>query len=75
MTDTDPLARANWRKSSYSGSGGTGGGNCIEIAPLADGTIALRNSNNPQAGTLFFTPTEMHAWIKDCKAGKFDDFS
>jgi hypothetical protein len=75
MTDTDLLARANWRKSSYSGSGGTGGGNCIEIAPLADGTIALRNSNHPQAGTLFFTPTEMHAWINGCKAGKFDDFS
>lgn len=75
MIDTDLRARTAWRKSSFSGSGGTGGGNCIEVAPLADGTIALRNSNHPQAGTVFFTCTEMHAWIKGCKAGEFDDLS
>ena len=75
MTDTDLLAHADWRKSSYSGSGGTGGGNCIEIAPLADGTIALRNSKHPEAGTLVLTRAEMHAWIKSCKAVEYDDLS
>ncbi len=73
MTDTDPVARTDWRKSSFSGDGEIGGGNCVEVAPLAGGSIALRNSNHPEAGTVFFTRTEMHAWIRGCKAGEFDD--
>ncbi|MGH3925730.1 MAG: DUF397 domain-containing protein, partial [Pseudonocardiaceae bacterium] len=52
MIDKDPLAPAEWRKSSFSGTGGTGGGNCVEIAPLPDGRIALRNSNHPDAAFL-----------------------
>lgn len=75
MTNTDLLASADWRKSSFSGSGGIGGGNCIEVAPLLDGRIALRNSNHPEAGTVFFTRSEMYAWIKGCRAGEFDDLS
>ncbi len=74
MMDQDLVARAPWRKSSFSGSsGGPGTGNCVEVAPLAGGTIALRNSNYPGAGTVLFTHTEMHAWIQGCKAGEFDD--
>jgi hypothetical protein len=67
--------RAGWRKSSFSGTGGAGSGNCVEVAPLADGTIALRNSNHPEAGIVLFTRAEMHAWIMGCKAGEFDDVS
>lgn len=35
-----------WRKSSFSGGGGTGGGNCVEAA-LLPGCFALRDSKNP----------------------------
>jgi hypothetical protein len=73
MIDKDLLARATWRKSSFSGSGDTGGGNCVEIAPVADGAIAVRNSKQPDAGVVFLTSAEMAAWIKGCKAGEFDD--
>jgi hypothetical protein len=62
------LSTAAWRKSSFSNAGG----NCVEIASLRDGSIAVRNSNQPEAGVVFFTPTEMDAWIKGCKAGEFD---
>lgn len=62
-----------WRKSSFSGGGGTGGGNCVEVASLPDGAIAVRNSNRPDAGAITFTAAEMAAWIKGCKAGEFDD--
>jgi hypothetical protein len=75
MIDNDFLTHAEWRKSSFSGSGGNGGGNCVEIAPLADGTIALRNSNHPDAGLVIFTRTEIATWIKGCKAGEFDDLN
>lgn len=75
MIDKDPLARAEWRKSSFSGDGDIGGGNCVEIAPLPNGHIALRNSNHPEAGVLFFTRAETNAWINSCKSGDLDDLS
>lgn len=75
MIDKDPLARAEWRKSGFSGDGGIGGGNCVEISPLAGGQIAVRNSNHPGAGVLFCTRAEMGAWINGCKAGELDDLS
>lgn len=65
------LDTAPWRKSSFS----THQGACVEAAPLADGSIAVRNSNRPQAGVVFFTRAEMDAWIKGVKAGEFDDFA
>ncbi|MFD0551463.1 DUF397 domain-containing protein [Streptomyces rectiviolaceus] len=41
-----PLNGTAWRKSTYSGSGG---GECIEIAPAqCNGTIAIRDSKNPE---------------------------
>jgi|AntDryMetagUQ889_1029465.scaffolds.fasta_scaffold03053_4 hypothetical protein len=63
------LDAAPWRKSSFSGDQGA----CVETAPLADGRIAVRNSSDREAGTVFFTRAEMDAWIKGCKAGEFDD--
>ncbi|MEU5106006.1 MULTISPECIES: DUF397 domain-containing protein [unclassified Streptomyces] len=63
------LSIAPWRKSSFSDAGG----NCVEVAPQADGTIAVRNSKNPAAGTVFFTRAEMDAWLRGVKAGEFDD--
>jgi hypothetical protein len=36
-----------WRRSSFSGGGGTGGGNCVEAALLPAGRCALRDSKNP----------------------------
>ncbi|WP_156754944.1 DUF397 domain-containing protein [Actinokineospora pegani] len=36
-----------WRKSSFSGSGGTGGGDCVEAAVLAPEVRGLRDSKNP----------------------------
>ena len=67
----DQLHAAHWRKSSYSNDQGE----CVETAQLPDGTIAVRNSNHPQAGAVYFTPAEMNAWIKGCKAGEFDDLT
>jgi hypothetical protein len=63
------LSTAAWRKSSFS----NGGGACVEVAPLDDGRIAVRNSNHPEAGVVFFTRAEMDAYIKGVKAGGFDD--
>lgn len=68
-----PLAHVEWRKSSFSGGSNGGGGQCAEAAVCPDGRIAVRNSNDPAAGTVFFTRAEMGAWINGIKNGEFDD--
>lgn len=60
-----------WRKSSCSDLTGT----CVSVAETDNGLIAVRNSNHPDAGTIFFTRAEMAAWITGCKAGEFDDLT
>lgn len=40
-----------WRKSSRSGTGNTGGENCVEVARLPE-AIGVRDSKNPAGGTL-----------------------
>jgi hypothetical protein len=42
------LDRAQWRKSSYSGSNG---GNCVEVARNPGGIIAVRDSKDPRGGS------------------------
>lgn len=68
---TPDLAGARWVKSSYSGGNGT----CVETAALADGRVAVRNSNHPDDGVTVFTRAEMDAWIKGVKDGEFDQFT
>jgi Domain of unknown function (DUF397) len=46
----------NWRKSTFSGDGGTGGGNCVEAAVLVANRFALRDSKNPGAVLDFPRP-------------------
>jgi Domain of unknown function (DUF397) len=51
-----------WRRSSFSGSGGTGGGDCVEAALLPD-HFALRDSKNPPV-TLEFPRASLHALLR-----------
>ena len=58
---------ARWLKSSYSGPTG----NCVEIAFLAGGEIAVRNSREPEGPALVFTPTEWGAFLSGARDGEF----
>lgn len=76
MTRLEPLAQVQWRMSSFCGGSGAGnGGGCVEMGALPDDRIAVRNSNDPDAGAVFFTRAEMHAWIQGVKANEFDDLT
>ncbi|PSK96074.1 uncharacterized protein DUF397 [Haloactinopolyspora alba] len=59
---------AAWRKSSYSGAQG----NCVEVAHLPGGDVALRNSRDPQGPALVYTRAEMEAFAAGVKDGEFD---
>ncbi len=58
-----------WRKSGRSNPKG----NCVELAQLGDGGIAVRNSRNPDGAALVYTRPEISAFIQGAKDGDFDD--
>lgn len=60
-----------WVKSQYSV-----GGNCVELAELADGAgVAVRNSRDPEGPALIYTRAEIEAFIRGAAAGQFDSFA
>ncbi|MFF0227923.1 DUF397 domain-containing protein [Streptomyces sp. NPDC004629] len=61
-SNLDP-ARAQWRKSSYSGSSG---GECVEVADLG-GRVAVRDSKDLQAGRFAVAPKAWAAFLLDLK--------
>ena len=58
-----------WRKSRRSNPTG----NCVELAPLADGGVAVRNSRHRDGPVLHYTRAEMEAFLLGAKDGDFDD--
>jgi hypothetical protein len=69
-SSTDDPSPPRWRTSSFSDRG-----NCVAVAELDDGHVAVRNSNQPHAGTLRFAPRVLRAWIDGVKAGEFDQLT
>jgi hypothetical protein len=63
------LVDARWQKSRRSNSTG----NCVEMAKLADGSIAVRNSRHPAGPALVYTEAEIEALILGAKDGDFDN--
>lgn len=62
------LTEVAWRKSRYSNSQG----NCVELAELPDGGIAVRNSRFPDGPALIYTRDEIRALVLGVKDGEFD---
>lgn len=62
------LLDVSWQKSHRSNSQG----NCVELAKLPDGSVAVRNSRHPTGPALVYTRAEIEALIQGAKAGDFD---
>lgn len=65
----EPTAALTWRKSTISNPSGT----CVELAVLADGGVAVRNSRFPGGPHLTYTRAEIAAFVRGVQAGEFDD--
>ncbi|GAA3966017.1 DUF397 domain-containing protein [Thermobifida alba] len=63
------LGEVTWQKSRRSNSIG----NCVEMARLSDGSIAVRNSRFPEGPALIYTQAEINALILGVKDGDFDN--
>lgn len=60
----------NWIKSSLSFANG----NCVEVAGLPNGGVAVRNSRHSEGPVLHFTPGEWQAFLGSARNGEFDNF-
>jgi hypothetical protein len=58
----------NWRKARRS----AGNGACVEVASF-QGTVAVRDSKDPDGPVLRYTRAEWRAFLHCAKAGEFDD--
>ncbi|MEO3853470.1 DUF397 domain-containing protein [Acrocarpospora sp. B8E8] len=56
-----------WKKSSWSSNG-----NCVEVARLDGGHVAVRDSKDRDGNTLVFTPGEWTAFVQGVKGSEFD---
>ncbi|WP_406186492.1 DUF397 domain-containing protein [Streptomyces sp. NBC_01006] len=57
-----------WVKSSAS----VGNGNCVEVAALTGGGVAMRNSRFPDGPALVFTAAEIESFLRGAKDAEFD---
>ncbi len=66
----DEMAKAPWRRSSYTGSNG---GNCVEVAPLSGARVAVRDSKQyGQGPVLIFGSKAWAAFIDDLSHQRTD---
>jgi Domain of unknown function (DUF397) len=61
------LSTATWRTSTYTGNNGQ----CVEIAELPGGAVAIRDSKSPHREALRFTAAEWAAFLSGVHAGEF----
>lgn len=75
MPDNNGISAARrgveWRKSTWSNPSG----DCVEIAALPGGGVAVRDSRHPSGPALVCTRGGISAFLARVKGGQFDDLT
>lgn len=64
----EELSDLRWRKSRHSGVNG----DCVEVARLHSGDVAVRHSKSPDGPAIVYTRAEIRAFLAGVKDGEFD---
>jgi ABC-type amino acid transport substrate-binding protein len=56
-----------FRRSSFCNAG-----DCVEVAQLSDGRVAIRDSKDDRGSQQIYTPQEWAAFLRGAKSGEFD---
>lgn len=67
---TVPTVDLHWRKATASGANG-----CVEVAPLPDGGVAMRDSKHVTGPVLSFTRHEWVSFLDGLSRGEFNDLA
>ncbi|MEU2075539.1 DUF397 domain-containing protein [Streptomyces sp. NPDC013489] len=67
----DSLEGVIWVKSQRSNHQG----DCVELAALPDGSVAMRNSRDPRGPALVYTRAEIAAFVSGAKDDEFTSFT
>jgi hypothetical protein len=51
------------------------GGNCVQVADVGNGSIAIRDSKNLSGPVLVYTADEWREFLTGAKNGDFDDLT
>ncbi|GAA1771774.1 DUF397 domain-containing protein [Nonomuraea sp. NPDC003560] len=62
------LKNAAWRKATRSGDSG----DCLEVAPLPDGRVGLRDTERLDLAPYVVSPSVWAAFVDGAKKGEFD---
>ncbi|MEV5597055.1 DUF397 domain-containing protein [Streptomyces sp. NPDC052496] len=65
--DDASALRVSWRKSSYSDTGAQ----CVECAIVDAGTVAVRDSKNPNGPALLLDREQLSAFVSAVAGGRF----
>lgn len=60
----------HWRKSSFSSNGA-----CVEVAPMGEAFVAVRDSKNPAGGIQVYNHHEWRSFLQGVRNGEFDDLA
>lgn len=67
------LPDVDWKSLTWRTAAACNAGSCVQVARVG-GSVAMRNSKQPEGLVLIYSPDEWLAFMERAKKGEFDSF-